>query len=304
MADSSPPAKGEVQRLESSVRGQAKTALRRGRIELVLPRRQEVAAWRHARIRRFHLPAEIEATASAGGPDTFVVDLHRVVNRVRFRYGSGTWHPYVAALQEQLDGFEGDFEDSVLVRFYERFRPSTVHDALLGDGIPRGVLAGWPAVDNLLEVWSVTERHVGEVKARMARSDTPWTSQYLGPTPLLHSREHLERIEEAYTSIRTTGYRPSAYADGVVTGYFLVDGDDYRFVVGDGNHRLAALTLVDVNRIPVRLRLPHPPVVARDNLDRWTVEGGGLYSAEEASALFDSFFTDDGLERARLLGLS
>jgi hypothetical protein len=281
-----------------------KTELRRRRVEVVLPRRQELAMLRHARLRRFHLPRAVATTEGSAGLDTFLVDVDRVVNRARFRYGSASWHPFVVALAEQRAQPGLPYTESVLARFYERFTPTTVHDVLLGDRAPRGAVADWPAVDLLLDVWSVTDRHVERVRARVAAGDERWPSQYLGPNIVLHGRDHLERVLVTYRSIKESGYRPGDFADGVPTAYFLVDGEDYRVVVGHGNHRMAALTALGIERVPIRLRLPHPPVVARADLGRWTVAGGGLYSAEEAIALFDSYFADDGLERARALGLA
>lgn len=258
---------------------------------------------RHLRVRRFSLPPAVEATRDAVGADTVLVDVERVVNRARFRYGTGTWHPLVAALEEQLTAGGLPYEESVLARFYERFRPESVHDVLLGSRTAPSVLMQWPAVDALLDVWSVTERHVRSITTRLDLSPTRWPSQFLGPNTLVHGRDHLDRVLHIHRSIRCSGYRPRDFPDGIGTGYFLVDGNDYRVVIGHGNHRLAALTVLRIPQVPIRLRLPHPPVVARTDLGRWTTERGGLYTAEEATALFDSYFTDDGLERGRGLGL-
>jgi hypothetical protein len=304
MAHCEPPERSTVRGLGSGVRARVKLELRRRGVEVAVPRCQEPAKLRHARVRRFHLPPTMAATEGAVGPDTYLVDLDRVVNRARFRYGPGAWHPFVAALAEQQDRPGLPYTESVLARFYERFQPETVHDVLLGERAPRGVVACWPAVDQLLDVWSVTDRRVQRVEARLAAVATRWPSQFLGPNVVIHGRDHLERILQTHRSIRDSGYRPGDFADGVPTGYLLVDGEDYRVVVGHGNHRMAALTALGVERVPIRLRLPHPPVIAREDLRRWTVSGGGLYSDEEATALFDSYFADDGLERARALGLA
>lgn len=287
----------------SGVRKQVNRMLRRRRLELVLPRQRGAGAVTHTRIHRFSLPPEVDATWGSAGPDTVIVDLHRMVNRARFRYGSNTWHPFVAALQQTLAEPDRPYTDTVLARFYERFQPASVHDVLLDGRIPPGVVATWPAVDYLLDVWSATHRTVQDIRDRYLRRGKVWPSQFMGPNTVPHGRDHLERVQLIHASVRDTGYRPCDFADGVATGYFLVDGQDYRFVVGHGNHRMAALTMRGVARVPVRLRPPHPPVIARDDLRRWTLQGGGLYSHEEATALFDSYFVDDGLKRAENLGL-
>lgn len=286
------------------MRQQVKAMLRRRQIEVVLPRRQMIGTLGQIRLRRTRLPAAVEMTRDAASSQAVLVDLAFVVNRARFGFGAGSWHPYVAALRERLARPDHPYEMSVLARFYERFQPLTVHDVLLGDQSPHGEVASWPAVDALLDVWNVTDRRLRRVRSRVAgRQELP-PSQYRGPTPLAHGRHHLERVLEVHQSIRDEGYRPGDFHDGVATGYFLVDGEDYRFVLGGGNHRMAALTVIGVSQVLVRTRLTHPPVVARGDLRRWTDSGGGLYSPEEASALFDSYFADDGAARAHALGLA
>ena len=287
-----------------TTRHRAKSALRRRRLEVVLPRQRRLSALRHCRLRRFRLPPQIESTHGVAGPDTFLVELDYVVNRARFAYGEGDWNPLVVALREQLAAPETVYEQSVLARYYEKFQPATVHEILLGPPQPGRVTGYWPAADPLLDVWSVTEAHVARVLASYKQRGERWPSQFFGPNTSPHGKDHLDRALLIYWSVTETGYRPVAFEDGVATGYFLVDGDDYRVVVGHGNHRMASLTVAGVERVPIRLRLPHPPVVDRAELRRWSVDGGGLFSSSEASALFESYFRKDGLERARALGLA
>lgn len=281
-----------------------KSSLQRHRLEVVVPRRRGAAYGRHVRVRRFRLPDAVEETRDAAGPGTVLVDRGRVMNRARFRYDDRSWHPLVEALREQLRPSPPPYEESVLARYFERFQPATVHDVLLGPDQPRRVVAGWPAVDELLDVWSATDGKVRDVEERLRRRGGRWPSQSFGPNDVPDGRDHLERTADIYRSMRDTGFRPADFDDGFLTGYFLVDGDDYRLVVGRGNHRMAALTALDVDQVPVLLRTTHPPVVARDQLRRWTIDGGGLFSAEEATALFDCFFRPDEVVRARRWGLA
>lgn len=287
-----------------SRRARLKNALRRCRVEIVRPPLGGAAHIRHTRIRRFELPEEVEATRGDAGPDTFVIDVDRSMNRARFGYGAKSWHPFVAALEEQLETGGLPYEKSLLAAFYEQFQPATIHDTLLGEDVPRRVLADWPAVNGLLDVWSATDRYVRRLTTKEAATDEPWPSQYRGPDVVPYGEDHLERVVRIHESMRDTGYRPYDFADGLATGYFLIEGDDYRFVVGHGNHQLTAVTVLGIPRVPVKLRYQHPPVITRGDLPRWTVAAGGLYSPAEADALFDSYFRDDGVTRARHLGLA
>jgi len=89
-----------------------------------------------------------------------------------------------------------------------------------------------------------------------------------------------------------------------VTGHFQTRGDDYRFILGHGNHRAAALSVLGYPQIGVRLREPHPPVVAMSDLARWTTRRGGLLDMAEAEEVFARFFRDDSRQRAEALGIA
>ena len=230
--------------------------------------------------------------------------MDRVVNRAGFSYGRDGWHPYVAALEQWLAEPHLAYGDTVLAAFYARFRPQTVHELLLGGkGLSRGRLAGWPALDRLIDLWSATRRDVGRVSAEAAQHRDLAHSQYRGPTDPSVGAMHIHRVVTAYESFAQHGHQPDRFPSGFVTGYFLTQSDDYRFVVGHGNHRVAALRVLGYRHIPVVLRPSHPPVVARERLARWTTTRGGLLEPAEVDAVVGRFFADDSRERAVALGL-
>lgn len=279
-----------------------KGVLRNRRIEVVVPPSRRPSDGHHVRVRRYDLPADVASTVHVPGRNAMYVDLERIVNRAGFAYGGSFWHPFVAALEQHLDDPGLPYERSVLHAFYERFQPRTVHELLFDDAaVSRRTLAGWPAIEPLIDVWPVTAAHVAwGMSSSDGRSELPH-SQYRGPTSELFGAKHLRRVVEAYESFQREGYRPDAY--GFVSGYFITDSDDYRFVLGHGNHRMAALSVLGHRRVAVTLREAHPPVVERQRLDRWTRPRGGLLERDEAIAVFEQLLVGDSRERARRLGL-
>lgn len=272
---------------------------------VALPAQRSVpAVVAHARLHRFALPDDVEVRRAASGERVLWVPIERIADRTGFHYGGDGWHPYVAALEQRLARPALPYTETVLRTYYDRFRPTTVHEALLdGLGVAPGTLASWPAVDLLLDVWWVTSRQVAATrsKLRSAPDGRLPHSQHRGPASDEHGAVHLRRIVEVYRSIERIGYQPRTL--GYVTGYFLQRGPDYRFVVGHGNHRLAALQVLGHEVVPVTLRHGHPPVVAAERARRWTVEGGGLLAAAEVIGVFRRFLAVDPRERARRLGL-
>jgi hypothetical protein len=131
----------------------------------------------------------------------------------------------------------------------------------------------------------------------------PAVKQHFGPQTHEAGRAHLDRILRVHESVAARGYRPHDYPDGCVSGYFLSDGERHRFVVVYGNHRLAAFHVHGIRRIVARLHSGYPPVVAADELARWCVGQGGLFTAEVAQRLHRKMLLETGVQKAHRLGL-
>src|SRR5690606_39230012 len=102
--------------------------------------------------------------------------------------------------------------------------------------------------------------------------------------------------------LRREGYRPWDYESGFISGVVLERGDgEFRFVVTDGTHRLAALSVSGEAR--VLMRTAAAPIREQE-VGQWPAVAAGLCSREDALAYFDAYFELDGRERAEALGLS
>jgi hypothetical protein len=103
------------------------------------------------------------------------------------------------------------------------------------------------------------------------------------------------------TSIQAGGYQRERY--GTMLGYFLTDGSDYRFVIGSGNHRVSILKALGHRRVLASLNHSHPAVIHEQRLSSWSRAVGGPFDEGTAEALFGKLFLEDGLDKARNLGL-
>ncbi len=283
-----------------NLRREVKGWLRERGGEVFVPRRDRLRNFHFIRFGRFELPEEVAHTVDEA-KGTMTVPLDKMMSRAAFPFGGAGWHPFAAALEQQLEDPSLGYRDTVLHAFYARFQPETVHDLLLdGFSVPRSNLASWPSVDDLIDVWAATASMVEQRRREFERHRTLAHSQYRGPTPDEYGSRHLQRCLDVYKSLTKDGYQPD---DRPVAGYLLTRDGDYRFVVGHGNHRLAAMRLYGFTSLEVALRLNHPAVIAEERLPRWTGERGGLLEPAEAKAVFDRFFVDDSRERAAALGL-
>lgn len=244
----------------------------------------------------------VPTVTTRGGPLAFEVALDRVTTPCGFSYHPDGWHPYRDTLAELLAEPDLPYERTTLARFYEAFQPETVQEALLEDvDEPVDPVARWPAVLPLFKhLWSLTPRYVDAVLAdpdpvRGAR-------QQFGPHSAEFGRRQADRLVRAHESL-TRGYRPHEYSDGYLRGYFLVRGDDYRFVAFHGNHRLAAFERLGIDRPLATFKRGHSPVVDADRLGRWVEGRYGVFTREAAELIFDRLFTETGREKADRLGL-
>lgn len=272
-------------------------------VEVVVPRRSGLWGARHIRLERFMLPPEVAENFDPSD-GTMIVPINKMVSRSGFPFGRDGWHPYVAALRQQINDPSLGYRDTTLYAFYRRFQPETVHDLLLdGTDVPRATLATWPAVDPLIDLWAVTENEARASRREVAYRQVLPHSQYRGPTPEEYGARHLERCLAVYDSLMESGHQPPYEASRLVTGYFLTRAGDYRFVVGHGNHRVPAMSVFGLTTLRVTLRRTHLAVVAEDRLDRWTTRRGGLLEPHEVTAVFNRFFRNDSTARAARLGL-
>lgn len=261
---------------------------------------------RHLRSYRLHRarPVPDAVRITGGGPDgPFNIPLEKVTTPVEFSYAADGWHPYRATLEEYVRDRALPYEQSTLARYYGTYRPSNVQQALL-DHITEPVepLASWPPLLYLFKhIWAL---HPARVRAILASSDRQKGGrQQFGPQDRSFGETQVARLLAVYDSVRTTGYRPHDYPGEPAMGYFLVRGDDYRFVAFYGNHRLPALRLLDIDEVVAMTDRAHPPVVEEADLERLAREQDHPLSPEVLRLVFDALFTETGTAKATRLGL-
>jgi hypothetical protein len=251
-------------------------------------------------VERMRVP--VPTTPSVLGPTTFEVDLARVTTPCGFSYHPDGWHPYRATLEEVLAEPDVPYTRTALAHYYDVYQPSTVQEAILEHvSEPLAPIGQWPALLALFKhLWSLTPRYVATILKNP--ENAKGGRQQFGPQPVEFGRSQVERVYRSYESL-AKGYQPEAFPDGYLTGYFLVRDGDYRFVVFNGNHRLAAFEKLGIDRPLATVASGHPPVVDANRLDRWTHGRYGVYPRAVAELLFDKLFTETGREKAQRLGL-
>lgn len=182
-------------------------------------------------------------------------------------------------------------EDSILYRYYSRFKPKSLGEALTGS--PKQQLTGtfanppdWPALPWLTH--------------RLTPSDG---NQHFGAFTRKSITSHHIRCSYLYRKIKKQGYQPQRYKDGYIRGYFLKYGNKYRFVVTGGQHRVAALAVLGQTTFKARIQPGYPRVVDVNQVNSWPQVTAGVYSPSQARRVCRLYFQLNGLEKAKRLRL-
>lgn len=161
--------------------------------------------------------------------------------------------------------------------FHKNFCPATTGEALglrLENDLPLFV---YP--------WGVfgTGAMSTEKKVLVSRFCGPSTSEFI------HQEE--ERIVSLKDLLVRDGYAPSRYPNSYIQGVWLVSkSHDRRFVVLQGNHRMAILSYLGYSKVEVRSDMFNVRKVCEVDAKTWPLVKAGIISEDEAIKIFRAFF--------------
>ncbi|NLJ79834.1 MAG: hypothetical protein GX335_02290 [Firmicutes bacterium] len=239
-----------------------------------------------------HMPENTVLSGCAATRNTTVVDveIEKCRDNYGFGYGADGWHPFVEQIKELFAFPEIKYEgDSTLWKYFFLFRPKNLQEALMGDVVTDIS----PLSDSFLALpW---ERYFGQTI--MENKDQPY---FFGPYPDSEGKALAKKLLNHYKLVKESGYHPNAFDDSYIRGYLLKTDHDYRFVVCQGHHRLAALAALGYTKIRCKMldEKDFPNLVHIRSLTKWPSVKNKVYSADTAKAVFYSFFNNNGRERA------
>jgi len=129
------------------------------------------------------------------------------------------------------------------------------------------------------------------------------TSRFCGPSSVAFIAEEFARVIGLYQRMKREGYRPWSFGHTFIGGTFLVARDGARrFVVLQGNHRMAVLAHLGHRRIAVRdVGAGYLREVREGELAKWPLVRGGRCGPDVAHAIFMLFFERTGWHIAQSL---
>lgn len=233
------------------------------------------------------------------------VNLESVTSRVGFSYSDDGWHPFVETLKEYQRDDKLLFEDSVLSKLYNQYKPGNLQEVLLdqikGEIKPLSELP--PINEALRNLWCLKKEDLTSLKIlQKERAPDGWI--FYGP----HSKEYGEkeflRLISIYESIKKKGYKLVMSQKDMINGYFLKKGEKKVFVLLQGNHRVSALKVLGYDYVDVVIRDNHPAVIEYEQLHLWALENGGVFPYNTVNELFETLFNEKGYIKAERYGLT
>jgi len=216
------------------------------------------------------------------------------------------WHPFVAVLHQWSANPELRYEDSVLAEFYRRFQPRNQVEFLF----PRDVAAAH--ADAALARAPMGAGYAPLVPWQLALEPGSDRGEHglgpehghqsFGPVSSAKGRTEFTRLRSTFVSIRDQGYQPTR-AGREISGLFVLRGDDYRFVVRAGHHRMAALAALGVATVRVGFFRQDPRAVNVEAVRTWPLVREGVFDEALAVRFVDQLFAEDQSWRGRDLGL-
>jgi hypothetical protein len=124
---------------------------------------------------------------------------------------------------------------------------------------------------------------------------------HFGPMTKLQIENQLLRFRKANNYLLYSGYKPEYHYDGFVRGFFLVNNDDYRFIVTSGKHTVPSFFSLGLNKFKAVVD-PYDfiPIVDVAEINKWPQIQSGMYSNKEAMILFENYFYNTNKQANRL----
>jgi hypothetical protein len=155
-----------------------------------------------------------------------------------------------------------------LESFYDSFQPKTLAEALFRTNDP--------SLAPLTEMSPYTQFQPWRLSSRIAARHLAEGSQNFGPVAPKKLLAEVRKLTSYVDSIRRRGYRPDLYAKRAIQGYFLLHGDEYRFLVTNGMHRTSVLAALGETTLAADFDPRRPRFIDSARVAMWPQVNSGF----------------------------
>ena len=222
--------------------------------------------------------------------------IARCVDTLGRSYGPEGTNHWVTFLQEYSKNPSLSIQESSLYSYFNSFTRTDAHNVWFSEIRAIDALGAFVPPCRMVFPWS-PEVFVRAANTGPAKGQSDW-----GPSSLSRITAEHQRTINIFNSIQNSGYRPKDFIDryGLYPypwGVLLKKGDEFKFIVLSGKHKLASLSVIGHTTVWVKLA-PHyshardttPSIVDFDNAENWACVRHNIYTAEQARVLFLVYF--------------
>ncbi|MGR2738777.1 hypothetical protein ACUY1T_10030 [Billgrantia sp. Q4P2] len=224
-------------------------------------------------------------------------------------YGRNSLHPYVQSLHQYVRGEYRGYKGSCLEAYWQRWQPASLATSLgLCEENSHPWLQAAPPLSDFMPWSDMAQvevlRAYAEPKSHGSTHDGPKMSEtavrQVGPKPAWFGEHRLGKLIHLYETILRDGYRRHASQQlGYFQQHIVVDtlerDGEVRFVVANGQHRAAVLSVLGHEFVPVLVHVLHrrgPSLVRHEDCLRWPLVRHEIISPSQALEVFDRVFDE------------
>ncbi|MFD1446447.1 hypothetical protein [Oceanobacillus profundus] len=228
----------------------------------------------------------------SGQSSIVIIRIDKCCDEQGFTYKKNGWHYLCETMKQYTKNPRITYRRSILFYYYKKYQPVSFFDSIFYNGpkSQRKIEDKWyqlPWVEGMPSYIDLkNEDH-----------------QHFGPNSDRFGEKELRRIISVYEMIKLNGYLPKKYKDGYIRGYFLQKNNDYRFLITGGQHRIAALAVLEQKKIPVKIEPLRKRFINVKEVNEWPQVMNGFHEKDMAIEIFNSYFRNDGREKAKKMGL-
>ena len=255
--------------------------------------------WRLTRAAPLDLRGEADEPIAAGylaGGRAFVIDVplnrcRRGWGAISFALGPGSLDPIARTAEAYIRDKGTSYDGSPLARYFEHFQPKSAAEVLRLSGSPfeemppLAAQSPWGSPLSEEELLNLIRN-----ENRGHGVDLGAEHGWIGFGPMLPEKGRLEmtRLARICDSIRAHGLRRRDTMDGDIRATALIGDQDWICWIRSGHHRIAVLSALGYAYVPIRLMSGRfGPLIRRGDVDAWPQVHNGLYTRDQALAVFD-----------------
>lgn len=204
-------------------------------------------------------------------------------------YGKDGWHHIIKTLEEYDADEEIEYQKTSLYKFLKNFTPESICDLLENNLTTTNLsLFVFP--------WGTFK------KDEIISTKNSNTSRFCGPSEDIFIKDEFQRIIFLYKELKKTGYRPWAYGNTFIGGTFLINNEGKKkFIVLQGNHRMAILAHLNNHMITVREVKGNLTNIYEKDINNWLMVKSNECSIVLAKDIFSLYFKENGKHLKKII---